>query len=286
MKTQRFIALAIMASGLTLAAASADAQVKVSVGYADTLRNPAFTPTPWLGTAGVIFIGSSAPWDAGAILLDNPSANALTVDDVKVELGAPFGTFDIWGPYPIVIPGKGSAVLTQTTQFNFDTSDMSTGICSAPSSFKPVVRVTVGVSTMVCKQNCTTSFIDADQVLITGGLDVAACTGADEGQPFQEIHAGRRGSPIPPSAAAASRVIRRAALSRAAADKREVSLPLLRSVPTRRRARGAHRGRSNPRRLPPSRCKPAGRHAAAAPRCCTGVACSGVGDLPFSFSSP
>jgi hypothetical protein len=189
MKTQRFIALAIMAGGLTLAAASADAQVKVSVGYADTLRSPAFTPTPWLGTAGVIFIGSSAPWDAGAILLDNPSANALTVDDVKVELGVPFGTFDIWGPYPIVIPGKGSAVLTQTTQFNFDTSDMSTGICSAPSSFKPVVHVTVG--------GLTKNFIDADQVLITGGLDVAACTGADEGQPFQEIHEGPKAPPTP-----------------------------------------------------------------------------------------
>jgi hypothetical protein len=53
--------------------------VKVSVGYADTLRAPAFTPSPWAGDPGVTFIGTGAPWGAGALKLENPSANALTV---------------------------------------------------------------------------------------------------------------------------------------------------------------------------------------------------------------
>ena len=106
MKTQRFIALAIMAGGLTLAAASADAQVKVSVGYADTLRSPAFTPTPWLGTAGVIFIGSSAPWDAGAILLDNPSANALRSTTSR-SISAPRSVRSTLGSLPDRYSGEG-----------------------------------------------------------------------------------------------------------------------------------------------------------------------------------
>ncbi len=76
--------------------------------------------------------------------------------------------------------------MTQTTQYNFDTSDESAGTCSVPSTFKPVVHVTVGA-----RHPLTKNFIDADQVLTTGGSDLQSCTGADEGQPFQKIHEGQ-----------------------------------------------------------------------------------------------
>jgi len=135
--------------------------VKVSVGYADTLRAPAFTPSPWAGDSGVTFIGTGAPWDAGVLKLDNPSTNALTVDDVSVVLG-PF-TFDLWGPYPITVPGKSTLILTQTAFYNFDTSDVVAGPCDAPSSVIPVINVTVGA-----RNQETKTFEDTGQVLDTG----------------------------------------------------------------------------------------------------------------------
>jgi len=79
-------------------------------------------------------------------------------------------------------------VLTQTTQFNFDGSDMSAGTCSLPSTFKPVVHVTVGA-----RNAHTENSIDVDQVLTTGGSDIQTCTGANEGHPFAEVHQGQGG---------------------------------------------------------------------------------------------
>ncbi len=105
MKTERLIVAAIIGGSIGWGAAPAFAQadphaVKVSVGYADTLRSPAFTPTPWQGTPGVIFIGSGPPWDAGAIMLNNPSANALTVDDSQSRSRRPIRHRRHLGPLP------------------------------------------------------------------------------------------------------------------------------------------------------------------------------------------
>ncbi len=168
--------------------------VQVAVGYADNLHTtPGFLPTPWVATPGVGFIGTpSGPWEAGAILISNPSENALTVQKVVIDFGTPGRTdFNIWGGSPtaplVVIPGKGSVILTQTQGtpvFNFDSSEYSSGTCAQPSTFKPVIHVTVGA-----RNPATKDFVDTTQVLTTGGVDVITCGKVkNEGQPFVQLH--------------------------------------------------------------------------------------------------
>lgn len=207
--------------------------VKVFVGYADTFVSPAvstqqgahpgpgFTPSPWQDSPGVIFIGVAEPttgtFDAGAIRLDNPSKEALTVDNVTVDIGTLTG-IDPWSScgvaqpctsvFPLTIPGKGTAILTQTFvpgqpsppllqpspplpgvgAFNFDTSDIpAPGQCVADGLI-PLVHVTVGSG----NQN-TKDFVDENQVLNTGGVDLGGCltSPANEGQQWQEVHEGQ-----------------------------------------------------------------------------------------------
>ena len=62
----------------------------VSVGYADGLRGPGFFPNPWFGDAGVTFIGSGAPYDAGAVMITNTSGSTITVNDVEVRINGNF----------------------------------------------------------------------------------------------------------------------------------------------------------------------------------------------------
>lgn len=192
-------------AGPSLAAGDPHA-VKVSVAYADNDHDSCTTiPSPWAGSPGVIFIGTGSPWDSAAIKLDNPSDQALTVDSVTVDidgaLGIPTPAFS-----PFVIPPKGTAILTQTTHFNFDTSDgcspaggpsvvcfstsgsYTPGSCTSPSTAIPVVHVTVGASPV------TKDFIDEDQVLNDHGVDGNGCPalfpGGCEGLPWEEVHEG------------------------------------------------------------------------------------------------
>ncbi|HEY6909571.1 MAG TPA: Ig-like domain-containing protein [Myxococcales bacterium] len=142
----------------------------VYVGYADNLRaSPAF-PVPWQGSPNVLFIGSSSPFDAGAIRLDNPTASPVAVDSVVVDLQRPGPTFNLWGSF--TIPPQSSAILTQTTQFNFDTSDFEIvgcgGTVSAGDPRVPRVTVTAG--------GVSSAFLDTGHVLDTGGFDLA-CIG-------------------------------------------------------------------------------------------------------------
>ena len=217
------LVLLVVGGGVAL---SEDHAVKVFVAYADTFVSPAvsaadgahpgpgFTPSPWLNTPGVIFIGAAEPitgtFDAGAIRLDNPSEETLTVDNVTVDIGT-FAGIDPWSSsFPLTIPGKGTAILTQTLvpgqprplipsppltapdggpgAYNFDTSDIPTpGQCFADGLI-PLVHVTVGAGT----QN-TKDFVDENQVLNTGGVDLGGChtSPANEGQQWQEIHEGQ-----------------------------------------------------------------------------------------------
>jgi hypothetical protein len=161
--------------------------VKAYAGYADNVHTvPGFLPSPWAGDPGVTFRGSATPWDAGAIRLDNPSKNPLTVADVSVTIGAT--VYDLWGPYPIVVPGKSTLILTQTVQFDFDTSeDPSQGTCAAPSSVIPVIHVTVGA-----RKPKTKTFKDVHQVLNTGGRDPILCPGiTNEGIQWHRVTAGK-----------------------------------------------------------------------------------------------
>src|SRR5215469_5117878 len=194
----------LVGSGIALA--SDTHAVKVAVGYADNLHNTAKPlPSPWAGSAGVIFIGTSSPgpWDAGAIKLENPSEQPLTIDSVTVDIGAATGINPWSSSTPFIIPGKGTAILTQTSSagtFNFDTSDgcspggltcssasgtNTPGPCTAPSSDIAVVHVTVADGTL------TKSFIDEDQVLNTIGVDGFFCfASSNESHDWEDVHEG------------------------------------------------------------------------------------------------
>jgi hypothetical protein len=162
--------------------------VRVSVAYADNDHHSCRTiPRPWAGSRGVMFIGTGSPWDSGAIKLENPSNQRLTVDRVTVDVDGATG-IPVPGYSPFIIPPRGTAILTQRTSFNFDVSDgcsstggpwrtcssasgsYTPGSCTRPSSAIPVVHVTVGAVNPVTK-----NFIDEDQVLNDHGVDGNAC---------------------------------------------------------------------------------------------------------------
>jgi RHS repeat-associated protein len=140
------------------------------VGYGDSLRgNPAF-PNPWQGSPNTLFLGGGGQIDAGAVRLDNLTAQPVTVDKVTVDLQRPGPLFDLWGSF--TIPAHGSAVLTQTAEFNFDTSDFPLAGCGqavGPNDPRiPKVNVTVG--------GLTASYLDTAHILDTFGYDTA-CQG-------------------------------------------------------------------------------------------------------------
>ena len=126
--------------------ASAATNVNVFVAYADNLRPSGFFPTPWKGAPNTLFIGNGPSFDAGAIRLDNPTGAPLPVDNVSVDLQRPGPVFKLWGSF--TIPAHGSAILTQTGQYNFDTSDYPLASCPTPaaSSDKRIPKVTVTIA--------------------------------------------------------------------------------------------------------------------------------------------
>src|SRR5205807_3522872 len=109
-------------------------------------------------------------WDAGAIMLMNTSGGPLQVRDVSVSFETT--TKDLWGH--ITIPRGGTAILTQTDpfNFNFDGSQLNGGTCTTPSTFKPVVHVTMGAGG---KNSVMQDFVDQNQVLAAGGLNLSDC---------------------------------------------------------------------------------------------------------------
>jgi hypothetical protein len=169
-------ALTVASGKVAAVPARASTGLDIYVGYADDLRaSPTNFPTPWQGAPNTVFIGSGPPWDAGAVRLVNNSSSPVSVDDVSVDLhhgsgGASGPVFDLWGSF--VIPANGQAILTQTTQFNFDTSDDPFETCgtTAPASDPRIPTVTVTVS------GSPTTVSDAGHILDTGGFD-AVCLG-------------------------------------------------------------------------------------------------------------
>lgn len=144
--------------------------IAVSVGYADNLRpNPNF-PVPWQGSPNILFLGSGPTFDAGAIRIDNSNSTPVSIDSVVVDLGRPGPTFNLWGSF--TIPAQNSAILTQTGEFNFDTSDFPIVGCGQPLSPNesriPTVTITIG--------GVPSTFIDTGHILDTGGFDLV-CQG-------------------------------------------------------------------------------------------------------------
>ena len=142
----------------------------VHVGYADDLRASANFPVPWAGSPNVVYIGTPSPLDAGAIRLDNNTDAPMPVDNVTVDLGRPGPTFNLWGSF--IVPAHGSVILTQTQQFNFDTSDFPIAGCGATlvAGDPRVPRV------IVTSAGVATTYFDTGHILDTGGFDLA-CRG-------------------------------------------------------------------------------------------------------------
>jgi len=164
------IASLVSAAGIVASPpASAATNVNVFVAYADSLRPSGFFPTPWKGAPNTLFIGNGPSFDAGAIRLDNPTGVPLPVDNVSVDLQRPGPVFKLWASF--TIPAHGSAILTQTGQYNFDTSDYPLTSCPTPaaSSDTRIPKVTVTIA------GVPTSLLDTGHVLDTGGFDYASC---------------------------------------------------------------------------------------------------------------
>jgi hypothetical protein len=115
----------------------------------------------------VVFVGDSGTnLDAGAIMVQNPNATALSVGGVNVDLQRPGPTFGLWGTFSI--PAHGTAILTQSVAYDFDTSEYAItacGVAAAPTDRPPKVSVTIA--------GVTTDYIDSGHVLDTSGYDKA-----------------------------------------------------------------------------------------------------------------
>jgi hypothetical protein len=146
----------------------------VYVGYADGLRGGGFFPGTWDGSPGVTsFQGGSASgsFDAGAILIQNTSGAALTINSVDVKInGTAMGSSASFNPswtFPFTLAAGKMMILTQTADYNFDTSDIH-------------YITPVGVPLTGCTVTCPTvtvngtTFNDTTHVLDTGGFDLAA----------------------------------------------------------------------------------------------------------------
>jgi RHS repeat-associated protein/uncharacterized repeat protein (TIGR01451 family) len=195
---------------LTMSVATFNPQtnpLSIYVGYADGLR-PAGSifPFPWNGSPGVIFEGCpTCTFDSGAIRIDNSGDQAVTVDNVTVDIApspqagyCPSTThFDIW-PHSVTLPAHQILILAGEADANagcgnpatFDTSDTSF-YCGPNTGIIPKVNVSVG--------GVTTTYNDSNQILNSGGHD-SACFG-NESASWQRIGGG--GStinvPLPPA---------------------------------------------------------------------------------------
>jgi RHS repeat-associated protein len=167
------------------------APFEVFVAYADTNRTNGKVPTPWAGDPGVLFLGRSTPYEAGAIRLDNPTDARIPIDKITVDLQRPRlagPVFDLWPSF--VIPPHGSAIITQTAtnglDSNFDTSDYPiVDPCQTASPTDPrIPKINVTIA------GKTQSFLDTGHILDTFGEDLYWCIG-NESLPWRPI--GRSG---------------------------------------------------------------------------------------------
>ncbi|MEA2490482.1 MAG: hypothetical protein QOH21_2274, partial [Acidobacteriota bacterium] len=163
------------------------AGLEVSVAFADNATPSADFPTPWQGAPNVLYLGGGAPVNAGAIRIDNTSGAPVPIDRVTVDLQRGNAVFSLWNNF--VIPANGSAILTQTTPGDFDTSAYPIvpcgGTLAANETRVPKITVTIG--------GIAQSFLDSRHVLDTGGFD-SSCRGNES---LQWRAVGTRGTEAP-----------------------------------------------------------------------------------------
>ena len=182
------------------------ASVSVAVGYADSATGL----SPWSGSANTFFIGEgpqccathgpnngSPGYDSGAIEVTNTSSATVTVNAVRVDFGGGStpSSFNLWGggtstTLPQSLAPGGHLVLTMTSGFNFDTSDLFGEACHLNTDVVPVVHVTVN--------GTQTDYQDDFQILNSDGADLASCPGdVSEQVPFTTIAPGAQPSQAP-----------------------------------------------------------------------------------------
>ncbi len=185
------LAAIVAAAALTLSQV-AKAQ-EVQVGYADNIRPSPFFPVPWDGGAGVqYFLGGSGSgqYDAGAVRIINTTANPILLTAATVDGFGDGTSFNLWGGLIgaglSISPGM-SLILTQTAEFNFDTSDYQG---SNPAAI-PVVHLTI--------DGTSYDLQDTAQVLNTEGTDHLAQAGENESHQWRDIgtFGGQSGVPEP-----------------------------------------------------------------------------------------
>jgi hypothetical protein len=186
----------------------------IYLGFADTFHddNFRFTPSPWLGDAGVVFLGCAAStpecgpaYNAGAIRIDNPASNpALTLTAASVAIGP--CTFSPWGEFLPATAGPGQAlILTQTgllgppqpppcdasmsvvnrPLLNFDTAS---GPFDAPPTFNcDPALIPFPVVTLTFENGFTLTVTDSQEVLNTGGTNRFVCQGVGKGTPWTAV---------------------------------------------------------------------------------------------------
>jgi len=190
--------LAMLAFGLATGAVGQTraGQVEVQVGYADGLRPSPFFPNPWSGGANVALFagfGTAGPmdFDAGAIRVINNGASPFTINNLVVDGFGDGASYSLWGSFLgagfSLNPGK-SAIFTQTSSYNFDTSDDQGG---GPSTAIPVVHLTINGSTSALQ--------DTAQVLNTEGTDHLGGNNENESHGWRDIgtFGGQPGVPEP-----------------------------------------------------------------------------------------
>ena len=207
-------ALGMAVTGVSAASASAQG-LAVYAGYADNVRAAAVSfPTPFGPGTGIIYDGcvpvagtGACSFDGGTVRLVNTGFSPITVDSTTIDFGG--CVYDMW-QHSTTIPGGGQLILaqqlpgsgdgctvgTQTAAATMDSSDfgpsgaMWSGNCTQ-SGVIPTVTVTVA--------GMPTTYNDTGQILNTGGVDAASCSGSNasnEAEQWTEI-----GSPPCPTAA-------------------------------------------------------------------------------------
>ena len=144
----------------------------VFVGYADGLRGAGFFPNPWSGDAGVTFLGSARPSRCRCDHDTNTTGSSLTIDSVGVTINFSGNVTPSW-TLPVRSGQEIFRSLTETTQYNFDTSDISY-IPGATYGTCDQLRIPCPTVPSLGTRLNSQTFLDFSHTLDTGGFDFAA----------------------------------------------------------------------------------------------------------------
>ena len=110
------------------------------------------------------FSGNSATFGGG--MFNNGSSPTVTNCTFSANTaGSGGGMYNLWGSNRTVAAG-GSLIVTMTSGFNFDTSEVMGFGCFDPLPVWPIVHVTVG--------GVTTDYHDTQRIITSGGHDAAS----------------------------------------------------------------------------------------------------------------